>query len=588
MTASTLRQADGQAPFVAGLPGPDLAAPRPLEVAPAGGSSHVGASATGDAAVDSLIAGTRWQPDADGGLTIAYSFASLASSWRIGYGNDEPGFWAGDFSAAEKAVIRQALGAWSAVADISFVEVADSEAAVGDIRFGRSMLPSTAWAYLPGGEAEHGDIWLGQQRFPTIEEPDLVDWIYAPGTWRYFTLMHEIGHALGLVHPHDGDGVGAALDPAADWIGASIMSYRSCPGQAALQGYGVEFYPTTPMGLDVAAMQSLYGAAEAQAGNTVWRWSEDARVYQTIWDAGGIDTIDWSNQVNAATIRLAEGSWSELGDPYRWSVEGGGSLPGTLFIAAGSVIENALGGEGGDRIEGNGQANRLEGMGGDDLLFGDGGADALFGGAGDDRIEGGDGDDLVSGQHGGDLILGGEGDDWLHGFAGADRLFGEGGRDVLSGGDGSDRLYGDLGDDLLDGGSGDDFLYGGVGDNRLSGGTGADLVAGGGGSDWLVGGAGADLLDGGSGDDLMFGGAGDDLIIAWYGQDTIDGGAGTDTLSVAFDSTGYRVEGTLTAGRLVDIGPGDGDLGIDSLRSIEAVQFLDRTLVWQNGQWLEG
>jgi serralysin len=558
---------------------------QPLAASAAGGSGFVGVTATGDAAIDALIAGTRWQPDADGGLTIAYSFASGASSWRIGYGNDEPGSWAGDFSPAEQAVIRRALGAWSAVADITFHEIGDSEAEAGAIRFGRSMLPSTAWAYLPGGEAEHGDVWLGQQRFPSITEQDLADWVYAPGTWRYFTLMHEIGHALGLVHTHDGDGVGAALDPGADWIGASIMSYRSHPGQGALEGYGVEYYPTTPMGLDVAAMQALYGAAPAEAGNTVWRWADDARIYRTIWDSGGIDTLDWSNQDSAATIRLAQDSWSELGLPFRWSVEGGGSLPGTLFIARGSVIENAFGGSAGDRIEGNAAANRIEGLGGDDLLSGGDGGDSLFGGDGADRIEGGDGDDLVSGQHGADLIFGGDGDDALYGFAGADRLEGGAGRDLLFGGDDADRLYGAQADDLLDGGSGDDFLYGGIGDNRLTGGSGADLLAGGGGRDWLVGDPGADLLDGGSGDDLIFGGPGDDRITAWYGRDTIDGGAGIDMLTVNFAAAGYRLEGSAASARLIDIDLGDGDLGLDSLRSIEVVRFLDRTFMWQNGHW---
>jgi serralysin len=558
---------------------------QPLAVPAAGGSGFVAATATGDAAVDALIAGTRWQPDAGGGLTIAYSFASGASSWRIGYGNDEPGFWAGDFSSAEKAVIRRALGAWSAVADITFQEIGDSEAEAGAIRFGRSMLPSTAWAYLPGGEAEHGDVWLGQQRFPSITEQDLADWVYAPGTWRYFTLMHEIGHALGLLHTHDGDGLGAALDPAADWIGASIMSYRSHPGQGALEGYGVEYYPTTPMGLDVAAMQSLYGAAPAEAGNTIWRWADHAQIYQTIWDSGGIDTLDWSNQDSAATIRLAQGSWSELGLPYRWSVEGGGSLPGTLFIARGSVIENVLGGSAGDRIEGNAAANRIEGLSGDDLIFGGDGGDILFGGDGDDRTEGGGGNDLIAGHHGADLIAGNDGDDTLHGFSGRDLLQGGAGSDQLFGGDDTDRLYGDQANDLLDGGSGDDFLYGGVGDNRLCGGAGADLLAGGGGRDRLVGGAGADILDGGSGDDLVFGGDGADRITAWYGRDTIDGGAGTDTLTVGFAAAGYRLEGSAASARLVDTGPDGGDLGLDSLRSIEVVRFLDRTLVWQDGHW---
>jgi serralysin len=305
-------------------------------------------------------------------------------------------------------------------------------------------------------------------------------------------------------------------------------------------------------------MQSLYGASSAFAGNTVWRWEEEERIYQTIWDSGGIDTIDWSNQTTAATIRLGQNSWSELGEPFRWRADGGGSLPGTMFISRGTLIENAMGGLGGDRIDGNALANRIEGHGGDDLLFGRDGSDALFGGDGDDRIEGGSGDDLVSGQHGMDVILGGNGDDALHGFAGDDRLYGEVGADMVSGGDGTDRLYGDLDGDLLDGGAGSDWLYGGTGDNQLNGGI---------------------------GDDSLYGEDGNDLFAAWYGNDTISGGTGSDTLMIHFHSAGYRIEGTVQGGRLVDIASGDGNLGLDQFTSIEKIVFLDKTLGWSGGTW---
>ena len=556
-----------------------------LQGSPTQGTSDASANATGNAAVDSLIAGTRWSAGDDGKVTITYSFASEASVWRSGYGNDEPGFWGGDFSAAEQTVIRKALGAWASVADIHFTEVADDASDAGDIRFGRSTLPSTAWAYLPGTEAEHGDVWLGQQRFPSISSTDLVDQVYAPGTWRYFTLMHEVGHALGLLHPHDGGGVAAALDPAADWVGASIMSYRSHPGQANLSGYGIDFYPTTPMCLDVSAVQSLYGAAIAEAGNTHWIWEPGARICQTIWDSGGVDTIDWSNQSTAAVIRLSQATWSELGSPYRWSVDGGGVHAGTAYIAAGSIIENAIGGDVDDRIEGSETANRIEGRDGADVVLGQGGDDTLFGGSGDDRVDGGLGNDLIVGNLGNDLLVGETGDDRLYGFAGADRLLGGSGQDRLLGGDGDDRLYGDGGDDWLDGGNGDDFLFGGRGNGRLDGGNGDDFLFGGGGSDRLSGEAGDDALNGGSGDDLLLGGLGDDVLAAWYGDDILDGGAGMDTLQVGFAAGGFVLEGTSETARLIDIQPTDGDLGTDLLRSIEVVRFTDRTLTWTSDHW---
>ena len=57
--------------------------------------------------------------------------------------------------------MRVALGAWSALAGITFVEVQDTSGSVGDIRFGESTRVPTAQAYNPGGSPASGDVWLG-------------------------------------------------------------------------------------------------------------------------------------------------------------------------------------------------------------------------------------------------------------------------------------------------------------------------------------------------------------------------------------------------------------------------------------------
>ena len=31
-----------------------------------------------------------------------------------------------------------------------------------------------------------------------------VDNVYGPGSWLYAVAMHELGHSMGLAHPHDG------------------------------------------------------------------------------------------------------------------------------------------------------------------------------------------------------------------------------------------------------------------------------------------------------------------------------------------------------------------------------------------------
>jgi Ca2+-binding RTX toxin-like protein len=86
---------------------------------------------------------------------------------------------------------------------------------------------------------------------------------------------------------------------------------------------------------------------------------------------------------------------------------GGASFGGTraFTLQRGTLIENAVTGDGDDRVTGNSVANKLYGMRGDDRLFGLGGNDVLDGGAGDDWIDGGRNNDLLTGGAGDDVFF---------------------------------------------------------------------------------------------------------------------------------------------------------------------------------------
>lgn len=114
---------------------------------------------------------------------------------------------------------------------------------------------------------------------------------------------------------------------------------------------------------------------------------------------GGQDWIDAAAVSGNATVNLGAGTAS--------------TLAGARFsIAAGTVIEHCVTGDGNDRVTGNAAANRLLGMRGNDTMAGNAGDDTLEGGAGNDSLAGGDGNDL---------FLGGAGADRFTGGAGADR-----------------------------------------------------------------------------------------------------------------------------------------------------------------------
>jgi hypothetical protein len=78
-----------------------------------------------------------------------------------------------------------------------------------------------------------------------------------------------------------------------------------------------------------------------------------------------------------------------------------------------SDVENIVGGDSHDVLEGDGVNNHLDGAHGNDKLFGGGGDDHLAGRKDDDKLFGEQGDDLLIGGENHDVLFGGPGDDHL-------------------------------------------------------------------------------------------------------------------------------------------------------------------------------
>nr|CAM74473.1 Peptidase M10A and M12B, matrixin and adamalysin [Magnetospirillum gryphiswaldense MSR-1] len=201
--------------------------------APAG----TGGNAERMLAIQELLSGQKWTDiNADGSTIITYSFPDNVP---VDYaGQIEAGGFS-SFSDPQKDAARAALAQWAAAANITFVEVTGDG---GEIRFANTTLgPDVAWTYLPG-EGQGGDVWIA---------PDYADnGQLNPGEYGYFTLLHEIGHALGLEHAGDYNGGGSPTN-AYDSRLYSIMSYF---GGSALE------YPLNLQENDIAAIQALYGA----------------------------------------------------------------------------------------------------------------------------------------------------------------------------------------------------------------------------------------------------------------------------------------------------------------------------------------
>ncbi len=328
------------------------------------------------------------------------------------------------------------------------------------------------------------------------------------GGFGFVTIVHELLHGLGLAHPHDNGGTSSVMagvtedfdDYGRDNLNQGVYTTMSYNSGYHLGGFGANpsfnsnyGYEAGPMALDIAVLQSLYGASSRATGkNTYWiDGSNGAGTHwKTIWDTGGVDTFQYNgNRDVVIDLRAATLLQEPGGGGFLSAVK---NIAGGLTIAHGVVIENANAGSGDDKLMGNDAGNLMRGNNGKDQLNGRAGDDRLFGGSQNDIINGGRDEDRIGGGNGADKLYGGIHADRLSGNNGKDLIYGNDGGDRVNGNNGHDTLYGQDGRDFLGGGDGNDWMYGGESVDTLTGADGDDRLYGGGARDDMTGGKGAD------------------------------------------------------------------------------------------------
>ncbi|MBN8899407.1 MAG: Hint domain-containing protein, partial [Rhodospirillales bacterium] len=371
-------------------------------------------------AAQTQLAGFMSGIDADGRLTASngwtwngndpatYGTEGSAHKWAGGPAGTPAtiSYWLDPGSAwteTETASFLASMSLWSSLANVRFTAAPDEEAAT--FAFYRYNTPTPpeplsagayARAYYDAGAAGADTVPATQGAYISINTT-VPQWSQLGSFTTYGgegpgTVVHELGHVLGLFHagPYN-----TTADVATQQLNQydtqlwSTMSYISpmTPGAKYADQYpvtgtdwgsaadGRTREPTTPMMLDIPAIQQLYGLPEGGAftGGQVFGFNCNitaaCRPYFdftvnptpviTIWDPGPGNTLDLSGYGTRCVVDLNPGTFSSFA-----------GMTNNLGIAFGSRIDRAIGGAGDDRFIVNAASDTIDGGAGtNDVVF---------------------------------------------------------------------------------------------------------------------------------------------------------------------------------------------------------------------------
>lgn len=312
--------------------------------------------------IDAILSGYKADPAGDG--TITYSFFKSGLTY---YGS-ETGVV--EVSDGVKNNVRAIISHLSQVLGILLVEVPDTASSYGTIRIMCSDNPGYAYAYYPSSSVLGSDVHL-KTSYDFFNTSNTNGFQNPAGFHGYMSLIHEIGHALGLKHPHDSS---PNLAPQEDNTARTVMTYNFTGSSAGF-----------PMPYDIEALQFMYGTRAGRFGDDSYQFGIRSSQYSwmsqtfvptsynakmAIWEDGGLDTIDLRNisasssgyriDINSGGVVAARNEYQAVSYSVN-SITYLTTNSGTFLPYNRPEIENVLTSTSSDEIFLNGLANRVGG-----------------------------------------------------------------------------------------------------------------------------------------------------------------------------------------------------------------------------------
>ena len=145
---------------------------------------------TGIRNVDAALIGSKWST-----TNLTYSFPTSGSNYSgSGYDSNGVSLYHVDLGSQQQAAARAAFAQLSAATGLTFTEITDTDTVHANIRISQTADQDDASAYgnFPSDtKGLAGDIWFGRNNQPYYD-------LAFKGTWGFSTMLHEIGHTMGL------------------------------------------------------------------------------------------------------------------------------------------------------------------------------------------------------------------------------------------------------------------------------------------------------------------------------------------------------------------------------------------------------